>query len=252
MPPLGREERLDRYRHAAEVLRWRLAPEPAPPGTVRCEDNSAVRRLKLFPLALACLAAAGCTTGPPPPVSAQELAAAETFPLYKLYWAGRTFHGIPVTAVGSLYSYNPHAGEAVYYGNCKPSSSPLGAGTCKLPLKITTAVYIPHSNSSLGRQVNLIARGVPAVRYAGGSAYVLYTAHEEVRVLAESPALAEAAVANLKPLNAPGTTTEPLPLPSFCPSLSGSLPNGVLTLLAHLPGEPCRHSHVLEIGEREA
>jgi len=203
-------------------------------------------------LCACCLAAVGCATGPPPPVPPAELAAAETFPLYKLYWAGRTFAGVPVTAVGSLSSYNPRAGETVYYGNCRQSSSPLGAGTCKLPLEITTAIYIPHANAPLGTQANLVARGVPAVRYRHGTAYALYTAHEEVRIIARTPALAAAAVAALRPLNAPGSPNEPLPPPAFCPSLAGRLPNGVTTLLAHLPGQPCQHSHVIEAAEREA
>ena len=206
-----------------------------------------VRLAPALAAAAAALALAGCATGPPPPVSAQELASAETFPLYKLYWAGRRFEGIPVTAVGSLYSYNPKAGETVYYGTCKTSSSPLGAGTCKLPLEITTAVYIPHSNSSLGAdQENLLARGVPAVHYNRGKAFTLYTSHQEVRVVASTPRIAAAAVAALRPLNAPGSDRESLTPPAFCPSLSGRVPGALAALLARLPGEPCQRSHILE------
>jgi len=218
-------------------------------------DNRPVRARqgKVVALAAACLAAAagvaGCATGPAPAISPQELAAAETFPLFKLYWVGRRFAGAPVTAVGSIYGYNPHSGETVYYGNCEPRTSVLGEGTCKLPLEVTTIIYTPHSNAPLGRQLNLVLRGVPAVSYESGRALLLYSGHLEIRIKALSARLAQQAVAGLRPLNAQGSPGEPLPAPTFCPSLSGQVPAQLAHLLAALPDRPCQQSHLLEAAE---
>jgi len=210
----------------------------------------APRRPVGLPLLLGalCLAIAGCATGPPPPVSSQELGAAETFPYYKVYWVGRQFEHVPLTAVEGLANYDPATGESAYYGNCEGHASLLGEGTCKLPLRITSVVYVPRSNAALGAQRNTLIAGVPAVVYEGGRSIVLYSGHLAIKVSAQSPAAARAAAGRLRPLNAPGSAGEALPLPTYCPSLYGPMPAHLAYVMAHLPDRACQTSLATEEG----
>ena len=198
-------------------------------------------------LALAlCAACAGCTTGPPPPVSAQELAQGETFPYYKLYWVGRTFLGQPLTAVDGLENYSALNGESAYYGSCSSEGGLLGEGACNLPLQVTTLVYIPHSNRSLGPQQNVLIRGVPATLYEHGRSIEIYTGHLAIKLTSDTPEHALLAASQLRPLNAPGGAGEALPPPTYCPALYGPRPPQVATaikaLRARLPRRACPQS----------
>lgn len=206
------------------------------------------RRLAAGGALLACVLVAlgGCATGPPPAISAGELANAELFPYFKLYWAGRRFAGAPVTAVNGRAGYSPRTGESVYYGNCAPKTSLLGEGTCRLPLEVTTFIYAPHSNSSLGTQRNVILRSVPAVIFDQDRSIDLYSGHLEIQLRARTAAGALHAVALLQPLNAPGSPAEALPPPTYCPSLEGSIPAALARLLANLPDRACERSRILE------
>jgi hypothetical protein len=210
----------------------------------------AKRSCPLLPFAALCcsalIALAGCATGPPPAISPGELANAELFPYFKLYWAGKRFEGAPLTAVGGRAGYSPRTGESVYYGNCAPRTSLLGEGTCRLPLEVTTLVYAPHDNSDLGAQRNAILRSVPAVIFDHERSIDLYTGHLEIELRAQTPAAARQAVAALRPLNASGSVSEPLPAPTYCPSLQGSIPASLATLLANLPDRACQRSRILE------
>ncbi len=121
-------------------------------------------------LALAALAAAalvsGCGTTHPPPITRAALTEAQTFPYFKIYWAGPTFAGSPLAAVDGLKSYSAGIGDSVYYGDCVSGKGLLGGGgSCLLPLQVTTVIYGLHSNSSLGPQRNTLVRGVPATIY---------------------------------------------------------------------------------------
>jgi hypothetical protein len=223
------------------------------PGAV--PDNPGVllsylRRAAPWPWAATalCLALAGCTTGPPPPVSAQELEAAETFPYYKVYWVGHRFKQVPLTAVDGLASYAPANGETVYYGDCQGHASLLGEGTCKLPLQITSVIYVPRSNDALGAQRNTLIRGVPAAIYEGGRAVVLYTGHLAIKVSAQTPAAALRAIRVMRPVNAPGSAGDPLPPPTYCPSLYGPIPRREAGALARLPDHACQLSVSTEEG----
>jgi hypothetical protein len=187
-----------------------------------------------------CLALAGCATGPPPPVGAQELSYAETFPYFKLYWVGREFDGRPLTAVDGLASYEPDSGESVYYGGCEPHGGLLGEGACQLPLRITSVIYVPHSNGVLGPQSNRLLRGVPAVLYDHGRSIELYSGHLAIDVSAAKPADALLAVRLLRPLNAPGAPGEPLPPPTYCPGLVGAVAGHLARVLAALPDRACQ------------
>jgi hypothetical protein len=189
------------------------------------------------------LGASACTTGPPPPVSAQELAGGETFPYYKLYWVGRYFYGHPLTAVDGLANYDPAVGQSVYYGNCSSGGGLLGEGSCKLPLQVTTGIYTPHSNRDLGRQQNRVIRGVPASIYNAGRSIELYTGHLSIEIAANTAADALRAARSLRPLNAPGAPGEALPEPTYCPGLYGPLPPEEAALIARvrarLPRRAC-------------
>src|SRR5437763_1342793 len=58
-------------------------------------------------LAALALALAGCSTGHPGPIRGHDLAEAQTFPFFKLYWVGPRFDGHELAAVDGLKSYIP-------------------------------------------------------------------------------------------------------------------------------------------------
>src|SRR5262245_19082183 len=67
---------------------------------------------------LAALAAGGCGTSRPPPIGAGALAEAQTFPYYRVYWAGPSFLGRPLAAADRQNGYLAKVGTSVYYGDC--------------------------------------------------------------------------------------------------------------------------------------
>ena len=75
--------------------------------------------------------------------------------------------------------------------------------------------------------------------YEGGNSIELYSGRLAIDVFAEGPAAGLRAVRALRPLNAPGSPTEHLPPPVYCPGLSGPRPAALKTLLHNLPGHPC-------------
>ena len=163
----------------------------------------------------------GCTTHPAPPISASDLARARAFNRFTVYWAGRSVDGIPLTAADNLYNFiNSSVGFAMYYGDCE-SRGALHTAGCTLPVKITTVIYQPHSNASLGLQRNVRLRGVPAVIFGGGNDIEIYTDRQAIDIAADSPRRALAAVAALKPFNRTPTANFPaFPQPYFQPGLS--------------------------------
>ncbi|HEY1458378.1 MAG TPA: hypothetical protein VGF15_07655 [Solirubrobacteraceae bacterium] len=188
----------------------------------------------------ACTLASGCSTGHPPPISASELAQAETFPYYPVYWVGRDFVHVPLTAADGQRTYNSAIGDSVYYGDCVRGSGILQTGSCRLPLQVTTVIYQLHPNSNLGAQRNTLLRGVPATIYEGGRAIELYSGRLAIDIFSNSPARALLASSQLHPLNAPGSSSDPLPAPVFCPGLSGEIPPAVNHVLLGLRGHVCQ------------
>ncbi len=173
-------------------------------------------------LGLCCAAPiAGCASRSPAPLAYGTLQEAQTFPYFRLYWAGPTFDGYPLTAADGRKSYESSLGESLYYGDCDPGKGTLHTGTCTLPLQVTTVVYGAHLNAPLGPQRNVLLRGVPAAVFNDGRAIELYTGHLAVDVRADTPARAAAAVRALLPLNASGSAGAPLAPPTFCPGLTG-------------------------------
>jgi hypothetical protein len=163
----------------------------------------------------------GCTTHPAPPISASYLAAARAFNKFTVYWAGRTVDGVPLTAADNLYNFiNASVGFAMYYGDCESRGSFRTAG-CTLPMKITTSIYVPHSNVPLGPQQNVRLRGVPAVIFGGGNDIEIYTDRMDIDIAADSPARAMAAARALESFNRTPTPGFPaFPQPYYTPNLS--------------------------------
>ena len=207
--------------------------------------NKRLRRTPLL-LLLAAIAAAiaggGCATGHPGPIAAGNLAEAQTFPYYKLYWVGRRFSGHALAAVDGLKGYLSSVGDSVYYGDCVQSKGIFGGGSCQLPLQVTTVTYHLHSNKALGPQRNVLVRGVPAAVYDEGRSIEVYTGRVAVDIFSDSFDHAFAAALQLLPVNAPGSSTGQLPPPVYCPGLSGPTDPAVERVMQSLPGRACQRA----------
>jgi hypothetical protein len=198
-------------------------------------------------LALSCATAiaalaTGCgTTRAPGPIGASELAEAQTFPYYRIYWAGPTFQGEPLVAADGRKSYNASVGDSVYYGDCARGHGVFGGGgSCQLPLQVTTVIYRLHSNSPLGPQRNMLIRGVPATVYDEGRSIELYSGRVAIDIFSDTYARAHAAALALRPLNAAGSATGPLPPPVYCPGVYGAREPRLRRAMANLPGHACQ------------
>ena len=188
------------------------------------------------------LTAAGCGTGHPRPISQRELAEAQTFPYYRVYWVGRSFLGHQLVAADGLKGYIEKIGDSVYYGDCVSGKGIFGGGSCPLPLQVTTVIYRLHSNAPLGPQRNMLVRGVPATVYDEGRSIELYTGRVAIDVFSDDYAHALAATARLYPINAPGSPSGELPPPVYCPGLSGPVNGALAKTMADLPGHACQQN----------
>lgn len=199
--------------------------------------------MKLPAMLAACVLAAallaGCGTGQPRTVARVELAAAQTFPYFRVYWVGTSFEGSPLAAADGLDGYITRLGDGVYYGDCVRSKGPFG---CLLPLQVTTVVYKRHSNQPLGPQYNILVRGVPGVVYDEGRSIELYTGHVTIDIFSDGVAKALRAAQELYPINAPGSASEDLPLPVYCPGLYGPQSVALARVTENLPGHVCQHT----------
>jgi hypothetical protein len=205
--------------------------------------NQPPRRTPLVALILlvvcAAAALAGCGTSQPGPVSAVELAEAQTFPYFRVYWVGRSFDGRPLAATDGFKGYVSTVGDSVYYGDCVNSKGLLGGGNCQLPLQVTTVIYILHSNKALGAQRNIIVRGVPATVYDEGRAIEIYTGRVAIDVFSDSFAHALQASEHLYPVNTRGFGSRNLPSPIYCPGLYGAQSPDLQLVMADLPEHVC-------------
>jgi hypothetical protein len=189
----------------------------------------------------ATVAASGCaSTGHPRPIAARELAEAQTFPYYKVYWAGPAFAGQPLAAADGQSGYISTVGDSVYYGDCVHGKGIFGGGSCLLPLQVTTVIYRLHSNGALGPQRNIVVRGVPATVYDEGRSIEIYSGRVAIDVFSDTFAHARTAAHELLPLNAPGSAAGDLPPPVYCPGLSGPQDARVRGVMEHLPGRICQ------------
>ncbi|MHB1539675.1 MAG: hypothetical protein ACYCUM_11640 [Solirubrobacteraceae bacterium] len=214
-----------------------LSRRPSPPPWLRSPRRVALSALAAL---LTALAASGCATVSPPPISRGELAAARTFPYYTVYWVGRSFRRHPLTAADGVRGYKPSVGDGVYYGDCLHSRGALGGGGCVLPLQVTTVIYTMAPNFTLGPQRNVLIRGVPAVSYNEGRSLILYSGNLAIEIFSNDYANAHEAAKLLRPLNAEGSDTGNLPPPLFCPLLHGPETEAVQIAMRHLPGHACQ------------
>jgi hypothetical protein len=149
----------------------------------------------------------GCTTHPAGPIDSQDLAAAQSFRLFTVYWVGRSFDGIPLTAADTQRDYDAAVGERVYYGNCDKPKSIVSTAGCQLPLEIATVDYRTidsRENIGLGTRTDTAIRGVPAVIFDAGKSIQIYTAELAIDIYADTAARALAAAAAVVPMNRPG------------------------------------------------
>jgi len=203
--------------------------------------TSTLARVALAVLcACAAVAVGGCGTSHPAPISAAELAEAQTFPYFRTYWVGPRFDGSPLASADGLNGYISRLGDSVYYGDCVQNKGIFGSGSCLLPLQLTTVLYRLHSNASLGPQRNTLLRGVPATIYDEGRSIELYTGRVAVDVFSDTFAHALRAAHELRPMNAPGAASGPLPAPIYCPGLSGAREPALQHVMASLPGRVCQ------------
>jgi hypothetical protein len=186
--------------------------------------------------------ATGCgTTSHPGPIGAGELVEAQTFPYYRLYWAGPSFQGQPLVAADGRKSYNTALGDSVYYGDCARGHGVFGGGgSCRLPLQVTTVIYRLHSNAALGPQRNMLIRGVPATVYDEGRSIELYSGRVAIDIFSDTYSRARAAALELRPLNAAGSAMGPLPPPVYCPGLHGTQEPRLQRAMRRLPGHACQ------------
>jgi hypothetical protein len=195
-------------------------------------------------VAVVCLAAAagGCGTAHPRPIVAGELAEAQTFPYYRLYWVGSSFDGHSLAAVDGLKSYLNAVGDSVYYGDCVQSKGIFGGGSCLLPLQVTTVIYRLHSNATLGPQRNIVVRGVPATVYDEGRSIEVYSGRVAIDLFSDTFSHALQAAERLSPLNAQGSVAGRLPPPIYCPGLSGPMDAKLTRVMNNLPGRACQRA----------
>jgi hypothetical protein len=203
-------------------------------------------RISLVLLACAAAVATGCATGcgtgHPPPVGMSELADAQTFPYFRVYWVGPTFDGRPLAAADGQKGYHSGAGDSVYYGDCVHNKSAFGGGGCPLPLQVTTGIYHVHTNAPLGSQRNIVVRGVPATVFDEGRSIEIYTEQAAIDVYSYSYDLALKGAEELRPINAPGSARGNLAPPVYCPGLSGPVPADVQRVMARLPHHACQRA----------
>jgi hypothetical protein len=212
-------------------------------GMRRLQAKPHVARAALVALlvALCALLASGCGTAHPKPIEARELAEAQSFPYYRVYWVGPTFEGQHLSAADGLRGYIEKIGDSVYYGDCVSGKGLFGGGgSCLLPLQVTTVIYRYHSNKPLGPQRNIVVRGVPATVYDEGRSIEVYTGRVAIDVFSNDFQRALAATARLLPINAPGASGASLPAPVYCPGLSGPQDAEVARVMESLPGHACQ------------
>ena len=163
---------------------------------------------------------AGCTTHGAGPISDTDLHTALDFSEFTVYWAGPTVDDVPLTAADNLDDFSSSAGFTMYYGDCGGRGT-LHASGCTLPLRITTALYSPHSDVSFGPQHWIAVHGVPAVVYNRSRNMEIYTDRQSIDIAADTPARAQAAAQALTPFNRDVTENFPaFPQPYFRPGVS--------------------------------
>ena len=71
---------------------------------------------------------------------------------------------------------------------------------------------------------------------------IFHNLQQNFRIFSDTYAHALQASDELLPLNAPGSASNDLPPPVFCPGLSGPQSTSVARVMADLPGHVCQHA----------
>lgn len=134
---------------------------------------------------------------------------------FPVYWAGGTFHGLPITDV----THDPSGAYSVQYGNCLEG----GQGTCIAPLRIVTSPDNSFLPGGSGPSETTLLRGIPVVLARGGRTIVIPTGNVVVDIYASSAGLARTAASTVVPINSPGAAQAQLP-PQLPDSAFGEKP----------------------------
>ena len=86
----------------------------------------------------------------------------------------------------------------------------------------------------------MLLRGVPATVYDEGRSIELYSGRVAIDIFSDTYARAHAAALQLRPLNATGSATGPLPPPVYCPGLYGAQEPRLRHAMANLPAHACQ------------
>jgi hypothetical protein len=122
---------------------------------------------------------------------------------FPVYWAGATFHGLPITDV----TRDPSGAYSVQYGNCLQG----GQGTCVAPLRIVTSPDNSFLPGGSGPSDATLVRGVRILLARGGRTIVIPTGNVVVDIYASSAGLARAAASTVVSINSPGAPQAQLP-----------------------------------------
>jgi len=140
------------------------------------------------------------------PIADAALGRAVAVHRYPIYWAGRTFEGLPLSGTDR----DPGGAFDMSYGDCLVG----GQGTCVAPLLIVTSpdnTFVPGGDRGRPRAP---IRGLSAVTAQGGRTIELSTGTVVVSIFAQTPLLARLAAAAMMPVNLPGEPYLPLSPPS--------------------------------------
>ncbi len=199
--------------------------------------------------ALACalllLVLAGCGTSHPAPIAERELAEAQTFPYYKLYWVGPSFEGERLAAADGLRGYIEHVGDSVYYGDCVKSKGIFGGGSCELPLQVTTVIYRLHYNGPLGPQSNILDPRRPRRRLRRRPLdRGLLGPGRDRHLLRHATRTRSAAAEKLLPLTRRAPRAASCRCRSSARDSAGAVSASVAKVMETLPNHVCRHDAI--------
>lgn len=155
----------------------------------------------------AAVALGGCAnTLQDQPIADAALGRAVGVHRFPIYWAGRTFEGMPLSGTDR----DPGGAFDMSYGDCVVG----GQGTCVAPLLIVTSPdnsFVPGGGR---RGPRTLIRGRSAVTTQGGRTIELATGTVVVSIFAQTPLLARLAAAAMMPVNLPGEPYLPLDPPA--------------------------------------
>ena len=162
-------------------------------------------------------------TGHPEPIADGELAEAQTFPYFRVYWVGpqlRSATRSPPPTGRGLHQLGRR--QRLLRRLRARAKGIFGGGSCLLPLQVTTVIYRLHSNAALGPQRNMVVRGVPGDRLRRRALdRALQRARGDRRLLRHLRPRLRRRAASCARSTPPARPPATLPPPVYCPGLSG-------------------------------